>query len=213
MTAGDDDSEVTSDDTESDDTQSDDTEADDTEADEDESADTEADDDSASDVDVSGDGGCSVKVEGDVSASWANAATGSLLYGPWTDETAGGTAFDQDIFLMACNSADGGNAISFSSKQGFAVPMEAATYELTPGDSLMNGQSADDEIQVVVNLAGTETNWGLEEPGTFTTTEFTGDRSEGTFTMAIKDVLSAAGGQPSKGSAVLTGQFAFTDDL
>jgi hypothetical protein len=194
--------------------ESDDNGSDDTDADTD-SDDTDADTPETAAGDIS-DGGCHVTVTGDVTKEWTGANdSGGFAYGPWADAALGDNTvpfsitLDANFFILNCTSGD--DNVSFTASGDFQVPQEPATYALAPSDNIISGASPDNEIGMIISLAGTDTNWGLEAEGTFTITEFDDEHIAGTFELPVKDNLADLASVPSKGSALIKGEFLFTN--
>ncbi len=163
-------------------------------------------------TDTSG-GYCNVKVTGDINAEWTSGGGYSAVgYGPWIPaEAAAGSPFatDETFFILNCQSA-GANYVGFGPVAEFPIPMQPASYVIGAGDNAF-GASESGQISVLITFEGSETNWGPVEDGQFIITEFDENHIAGTFSVTVTDVLADLGGNPSEGTATITGEFNFTN--
>jgi hypothetical protein len=65
-------------------------------------------------------------------------------------------------------------------------------------------------MTTLLGLDGTDTNWGPSAQGQLVITEFDANHIAGTFTIPVTDVLAGMTGS-SKGDAVITGEFSYTN--
>jgi len=157
-------------------------------------------------------GSCHVTVTGDVTAEWtAPGGPSSVGYGPWVGQTAGVTMpidMDAGYFILNCQ-GDGENYVGFMPVGENEIPMAPGTYTIQPADNAF-GASEGGQMTTLLGLDGTATNWGPSQPGTLVITEFDDQHIAGTFTLQVTDVLAHLNGS-SKGNAVITGEFEYTN--
>lgn len=157
-------------------------------------------------------GACHVTVTGDVTAEWTSpGGVSSVGYGPWVGQTAGVTMpidMDEGYFILNCQ-GEGENYVGFMPVGEAQIPMEPATYTIEPADNAF-GVGEGGLMTTLLGLDGTDTNWGPSQAGTLTITEFDADHIAGTFTLTVTDVLAEMSGT-SKGNAVITGEFEYTN--
>jgi len=158
-------------------------------------------------------GSCHVSVTGDVNAEWTSpGGYSSVGYGPWTPTQPGVTmpmAMDETFFILNCQ-GDGENYVGFGPRVDQSIPMQPATYVIEAGDNVF-GASEAGIMTVLIGLDGTDTNWGPSEAGEIVITEFDATHIAGTFRLTVTDVLASIGGTPSKGTAVITGEFNYAN--
>ena len=157
-------------------------------------------------------GFCHVKVEGDVTAEWTSpGGASSVGYGPWVPSATGtiaGVNLDASFFVVNCQ-GDGENYVGFMPMGDAMIPMEPATYTIEAGDNVF-GASEGGQMTTLLGLDGTDTNWGPSAQGQLVITEFDANHIAGTFTIPVTDVLAGMTGS-SKGDAVITGEFSYTN--
>lgn len=157
-------------------------------------------------------GSCHVKVEGDVTAEWtATGGASAVGYGPWVPSaaaTVAGITLDETFFIVNCQ-GDGDNYVGFMPAGDSKIPMTPASYTIEPADNAF-GASQTGAITTLLGLDGTDTNWGPSAPGQLVITAFDEHHVAGTFTIPVTDVLARLNGV-SKGNAVITGEFDYTN--
>lgn len=157
-------------------------------------------------------GSCHVKVEGDVTAEWtAGGGASAVGYGPWVPSaaaTVAGITLDESFFIVNCQ-GDGENYVGFLPAGESTIPMAPASYTIEPADNAF-GASQTGAITTLLGLAGTDTNWGPSAQGQLVITAFDEHHIAGTFTIPVTDVLARLNGV-SKGNAVITGEFDYTN--
>jgi hypothetical protein len=163
------------------------------------------------DMPESGDGSCSVEVTGDVSSSWTqDQNVGSALVPNWLTDAERDFLGDTYSLLFNC-SGEGGDSLSVfttSSATPDNVPSAPGTYQLTGGGGMFGAEG--DLWSVLITLAGTDTNWGVAEPGgTLTVTEFDDDSITIEIDAPIYDALASIMDAPEQ-SAHLTASLTFT---
>lgn len=153
-------------------------------------------------------GSCEVTVTGDVTANWTSGGgTAAVGYGPWF---AGG-GLDDTFFILSCI-GPGESIISFGANVDSRIPMAPAVYTLSVGSNILGGTDQPDPIHSQVSIDGTDTNWGVREPGTFTIIEFDDAHISGTFDIPVHDSLAKIvdPNAVGKGNATVTGTFNYT---
>lgn len=159
-------------------------------------------------------GFCHVEVSGDVNAEWtAPGGYSAVGYGPWVPEAtaaASPIATDDTFFLVNCT-GENDNYVGFGANLDQHIPMAPGTYTIPTAQNAFGVAGPVSPIGMLITLGGTDTNWGPSQDGTLIITAFDEEHIAGTFSVTVSDVLADLGGTPSKGSAVITGEFDFAN--
>lgn len=165
---------------------------------------------------AAGDDGCQIDVTGDKTASWSAGGGISALntqywLSPEQLEMFGG-ADGRFYFIVNC-SGEAGSLSFFATATASeeTIPYGPATYTLDPAGNVFGAGEGDAPIGVLLNLTGSQTNWGLSEPGVLEITVFDDQRLAGTFAFTATDVLarSPLGDGTSEGTITVKGSFDF----
>jgi len=158
-------------------------------------------------------GSCSVEITGDVNASFTSGGGYSAVgYGSWIPPEPGvSTPFELDggFFLLNCI-GPGDTYVGFGAALDADIPMAPATYPIVPATTALGGSDIPHQIDILVGIDGSDTNWGPTEGGSLVITEFDADNIAGTFTVPITDVLASITGE-NQGNAMITGSFNFAN--